>query len=111
MNLFFDANISFRILKIVRNDFPLCSHVSESGLISPATDLAIWNHAKKNNLVIVTHDEDFGQLLLLKGFPPKVVRIRTGNLTTLQTANLLINRREIIKSFIEDNQSGLLEIF
>ncbi|MBK8983071.1 MAG: DUF5615 family PIN-like protein [Ignavibacteria bacterium] len=37
----------------------------------PKNDIEIWNHAKENDFVIVTFDEDFYEWMLLKEFPPK----------------------------------------
>ncbi|MFG4003711.1 DUF5615 family PIN-like protein [Flavobacterium aquidurense] len=32
----------------------------------PAKDIEIWQFAKQNNFTILTHDDDFEKLLLLK---------------------------------------------
>ncbi|MFN3999001.1 DUF5615 family PIN-like protein [Algoriphagus sp.] len=37
---------------------------------------------KANGYSIVTFDSDFFDLSLIKGHPPKIIWIRTGNLTT-----------------------------
>jgi predicted nuclease of predicted toxin-antitoxin system len=46
VKLLFDQNISYRVIKLVRADFPNSVHVSSIGLAN-ATDRAIWNAAKK----------------------------------------------------------------
>lgn len=51
MKLLFDANISFRIVKKLKKDFPECLHVSQSGLNVPITDRMIWQFAKSNSEV------------------------------------------------------------
>lgn len=43
-------------------------------------DEVIWQHAKTNNLTIISKDKDFLIQQLLKGTPPKVVHIKFGNL-------------------------------
>ncbi len=47
-------------------------------------------NAKNNSLIIVTNDEDFVDIVNIKGFPPKVVLLRTGNQGRLFLSNLLI---------------------
>jgi predicted nuclease of predicted toxin-antitoxin system len=56
-----------------------CQHVLDIGLES-ASDQTIWNHARKEGLVIVTKDEDFAQLADRQmSIPPQVLWIRIGN--------------------------------
>ncbi len=43
-------------------------------------DSEIWDHAKANNLTIVTKDADFADLMLLNEPPPRVVHVRLGNM-------------------------------
>ena len=71
MTLLFDENISYRIVKKIQNDFPGCLHVTD---ISPSVkgDMQIFQFAKRNDFIIVTFDEDFYELQLLNGFPPKL---------------------------------------
>ncbi len=39
----------------------------------------LWEHARDNDLVLITKDADFADLSVIHGFPPKVVWRRTGN--------------------------------
>jgi predicted nuclease of predicted toxin-antitoxin system len=103
MKLLFDQNISFRITKIVKDVFPGCIHVSQCGLMD-LEDPEIWQYAKLNNYAIVTFDSDFFEISLIKGHPPKIVWIRTGNLTTKEIAALLKNNQKTIKSFLSSNE-------
>ena len=75
----------------------------------PAGDIDVWNYALKNGYIIITKDNDFIDLLDLKGFPPKIVLLRTGN----NSSRALFELFKIIKPMIEDlerNEYGLLEI-
>ena len=110
MKLLLDANLSWRLTATLQQHFTTCLHVDSIGLSVPATDQAIWNYAKENDLLIVTNDEDFPDLVNLRGFPPKVILLRTGNQSTLFIANLLIIRKENILSLYESQDYGLLEI-
>jgi len=75
-----------------------------------APDFEIWEFAKKNGLVIVTQDSDFNDLNSLYGFPPKIIWIRTGNLKTMEIADILRNYSKDIDNFIDDNNFGCFEI-
>lgn len=108
MKLLFDQNISFRLLNRIIDFFPDSKQVRELGLEN-ATDLEIFEYAKKNNFTIVTFDSDFCDLNILKGFPPKIIWIRSGNITTNSLENLLKNKSELIKLFLVEKY-GCLEI-
>jgi len=62
-------------------------------------------------MVIVTHDEDFYELQLVRGFPPKIIWLRMGNTSTLNILNKLIERRDVLLSFEENRDLGILEIY
>lgn len=79
MKLLLDANISWRLASKLKPHFGDCFHVDEVGLQNPARDIEIWNFAKENKLTIVTNDDDFLNLVNVKGFPPKVILLKTGN--------------------------------
>ena len=64
-----------------------------------------------NEFIIVTNDEDFIDLLNLKGYPPKIILLKTGNQSNQYIEMLLIKHKENIRSFYNNNDIGLLEIF
>lgn len=109
MKILLDQNISYRVKKIVSSEFPDISHVSDHNLID-VNDKIIWDYAKKNSLAVITHDNDFDDFVNFFGFPPKIIKLETGNITNLQTANVLINHKKEIKEFLDSNNIGLLVI-
>jgi predicted nuclease of predicted toxin-antitoxin system len=111
MKLLLDANISWRAIKSIENEFSNCLHCKDIQINQPAKDIEIWNFAKQNNFTILTHDDDFEKLLLLKGAPPKVIILKTFNKNTNQIAELLISKREAIISFISNDDLLILEIY
>jgi predicted nuclease of predicted toxin-antitoxin system len=110
MKLLLDANLSYRMISVLKQHFDDCFHVDSIGLTVPAKDSEIWNYARKNDLIIVTNDEDFIDFLNVKGFPPKVVLLKTGNQSRLYITNLLIQRKTEILSLSTSSDIGLLEI-
>jgi predicted nuclease of predicted toxin-antitoxin system len=113
MKLLLDQNISFRIIKKVRGHFLDVQSVKENNLEN-TDDFKIWEYARQNGFTIITFDEDFFNIQLLKGFPPKIIWFKTGNLDKNQFTEFLIAQKEIICSFIEDDiykDEGCLELF
>ena len=108
MKLLFDQNISFRLIERISNLYPDAKQVRELGLEN-VTDNEILEFAKKNDYSIATFDSDFCDLNILKGFPPKIIWIRTGNTTTKNLEIIMKNKYERIKSFMQEN-FGCLEI-
>lgn len=100
MKLLFDENISYRIVRKVEHLFPESEQVKRLGLLQKK-DRTVWEHALLYNYTIVTHDQDYFDLNLMRGTPPKVVWLRTGNITTNDLAELLISTYETLRAFIE----------
>lgn len=109
MKLLFDENISYRILKKLSDILPQASHVSSHGL-QKTDDIKVREFALKNNFTIVTNDSDFNDLTLIYGFPPKIIWIKTGNISTSNMVALLRNHYQNILQFIKDTENGVLII-
>ena len=111
MRLLLDANLSWRLVKKLTPVFPVVVQVTETGLSNPAKDGDIWQWALINGFTIITNDEDFSDLSIWRGFPPKVVLIRKGNLTTAQIARILLDSSKEIEALEKSSAHGLLEIY
>jgi len=71
-------------------------------------DPDIWKYAKERDFAIVTFDSDFFDISIINGHPPKIIWIRTGNLTTTEIARLIINNKETITAFLDtDDQKEI----
>ena len=110
MKLLLDANISWKLVYILTPVFGECTHVDLIGLTVPAKDDDIWNYALENGCIIITKDNDFLDLLELKGFPPKVVLIKTGNNSSKILAELIVDAKQQIED-LKNDKYGLLEIY
>ena len=112
MKLLLDANVSWRLVAILKDHFDECAHVDNIPEFEfPAKDVKIWQYAKDNGYTIVTHDSDFNDLVSLRGFPPKIIRLKTGNCSRKFTANLLLRSKQTFQEFLESKEYGLLEIY
>ncbi len=111
MKLLLDANVSWRLASRLQAHFEACFHVDFIDLTVPVKDIEIWNYALTNQLTIVTNDEDFLNLISTKGFPPKVVLLKTGNQSTNYIEALLINHKNDIEALYHSLEYGVLELF
>ena len=101
MKLLFDQNISFRIVKKIETLFPYSNQVRQLG-IENYSDNKIWKYAKDNDFSIVTFDADFFEISNLKGHPPKIIWLRTGNLATNNIIDLLITKQDVLTDFLQN---------
>ncbi len=102
MKLLLDQNISFRVTKMLADIFPGIAQVRELGLEN-SRDIEIWQFAREQQYVIVTFDADFYDISLLRGIPPKIIWLRTGNLTSKNIEKLLRENAPIIQDFITNS--------
>ena len=68
MKLLFDQNLSPKLVNRLADLFPASSHVKSAGL-DCASDDGIWEHARLNGFAIVTKDEDYNNLSVVRGNP------------------------------------------
>jgi predicted nuclease of predicted toxin-antitoxin system len=109
LKLLFDQNISPRIVNQIQKEFAESKHVRHVGLEDSA-DSEIFQYAKSKGFSIVTFDSDFVDLNVVKGFPPKIIWLKTGNLTTSAISQLLNENILSIHNFLELQDTGILEI-
>lgn len=110
VRLLLDANLSWRSVSSLKEHFEDCFHVDNISLNIPAKDNEIWEYAKRYDLIIVTNDEDFLNLSVIKSFPPKVILLKTGNLLRKPIEELLIKMKPQIIEFQLSEEYGVLEI-
>jgi len=109
MKILLDNNLSPRLAQRLSDVVPEIMHVESVGLAA-ASDQAVWAYAKANGCLIATKDADFAEILILQGFPPKVVWLRLGNCTTSQLESLLRTHAKLLAAFEADPASGLLHL-
>ena len=109
MRLIADENISWRLKKLI----PQWEILPSNEIKSPKrlTDFVIWEFAKANQYSILTFDEDFSELQNLFSYPPKIIWLRTGNVSTSEIAKLLLTFEDNIYSFLADGELGIYELY
>lgn len=111
VKLLIDANLSWRLCGLLKGDFEEVIHVSRTVLQDPPSDILIWDYAAEHGFSIITNDEDFYLLTLIKGFPPKIVLLKTGNQSTKFIASLISKHKKEIIAFINNAEYSVLEIY
>ena len=107
--LFFDENLAPRLVVALSDLYPGSTHVRNEGL-EGSSDTAIWEHAAAGSFLLVTKDEDFHRLSVLRGFPPKVVWVRLGNCSTADAAQLLRTRFHQVLAFTADEEAAFIAL-
>jgi len=111
MKILVDQNISFRLVSRIASLFPETYHVKQLDLIN-ANDYSIFRFARQNDFgAVLTLDEDFYNIQLELGPPPKIIWLRVGNCSTAELAAVLLQNIELITIFLSDEGHDCLEIF
>ena len=107
MKLLFDENLSPRLTAQLSDLFAGSTNVL--GLEPrPVSDQRIWEYARQQGFVIISKDNDFEQLAILRGHPPKVIWLRCGNATSEEVEHLIRGSAELMRSFESDPTASVL---
>jgi predicted nuclease of predicted toxin-antitoxin system len=109
VKLLLDQNLSPRLVMLLANAYPGSVHVQSVGL-DRDSDEAVWAYARTHGFTIVSKDEDFSEMVILRGFPPKVIWLQLGNCTTEQVGTALRALCEDIKGFGADLAVGIFVV-
>lgn len=99
--LLFDQNLSPRLVDQVVGRFPESLHVQRVGL-STASDVEVLEFAVDQDLVIVTKDKDFADLVTTRGDGPRVLWVMLGNVTTDEIAEAILDAADSILQLLDD---------
>jgi predicted nuclease of predicted toxin-antitoxin system len=96
-------------MALLSEHFGECIHVNKTDLPKPAKDTEIWDYAAAKGYTIITQDADFLNLFETRGFPPKIVLLRVGNIDRKTQGEILVQAKSSIVD-LENGDYGLLEI-
>lgn len=109
VRLLLDENLSERLIPALASRFPDVRHVRLLGL-GGAPDVRLWEVAAREQCLLVTKDEDFVQLCVLRGPPPKVLWLNVGNVRTPAIAQLIVHNAEAIETFCAHPELAFLAL-
>jgi predicted nuclease of predicted toxin-antitoxin system len=104
-----DENLSPRLASALAAQFPGTVHVHDVQL-KGQSDHHIWSFAGENGYTILTKDDDFRGLSLLRGAPPKVIWLVVGNTSTAEILRILLAHANAIEPFITEPVTSLLTL-
>ncbi len=107
--LLLDENLSPRLAAALSEQFSGSKHVRDVRL-KGQSDHRIWEFAAENGYTIVTKDDDFRALSLLRGGPPKVIWLVVGNTSTAEILRILLAHASAIEAFITEPITSLLTL-
>ena len=107
MKFLFDENLCPRLVGEVGKLWPDSSRV-ETVDLRRATDDAIWIFAQQIGFTIVSKDDDFRSLALVRGAPPKVIWLQVGNASTARIVELLLENKLQLDAFSLDPVEALV---
>jgi predicted nuclease of predicted toxin-antitoxin system len=111
MRFLVDQNISQRVIARLNDVFPDLGHVRHLGL-TDANDHSIFMYARHHNFdAIISLDEDFYNLLLEHGRPPKIIWLRLGNCSTSNLVEVIKLNKSNITDFMNQGNMDCLEIY
>ncbi|MEI7869890.1 MAG: DUF5615 family PIN-like protein [Candidatus Methylumidiphilus sp.] len=110
MKLLLDENLSRRVVPFILEVYPDSTQIALLGM-QQADDLAVLEYAKQNGFAIVTRDSDYLDLSALRGQPPKIIWLRTGNQSKAAVLNVLLKSKDAIEQALEREGKACIEIF
>jgi predicted nuclease of predicted toxin-antitoxin system len=104
-----DENLSPRLASALADVFPGSVHVRDVQL-KGKSDQQIWLFATNNGYTIITKDDDFRGMSLLRGAPPKVIWLVVGNTSTVEILRILLAHATAIETFVTEPITSLLTL-
>jgi predicted nuclease of predicted toxin-antitoxin system len=109
VKLLLDHNLSHKLVTRLAGVYP---DSTQTRLLrfARAADPEIWFYARTHGFVIVSKDNDFAELAVLRGAPPKVVWLRLGNCSSAAVERLLRENVQVIEDFVNHPEQFVLEL-
>lgn len=110
MKLLLDHNLSHKLVARLAEIYPDSTQTRLLGFGRTA-DPEIWFFARTHGFILVTKDNDFAELAVMRGAPPKVVWLRVGNCGSAAVERLLRANVDAIRALADDELRVVLELY
>lgn len=107
MKLLIDENLPDALIDVVSERFPGSAHVKQLALTT-TDDEVIWRFARDNDFALLTQDSDFERKAALRGAPPKVILVRTGNIRTQLLRPIITAQLDRIEHFLTSSTETMM---
>ena len=106
--IWLDAQLSPAVAQWISKEFKMpCIALRDLGL-RDAEDEIIFEKGKKENIILITKDTDFVDLVTRFNFPPKVILLTCGNTSNQKLKQIFQKKLAIALSLLENE--ALVEI-
>ena len=107
--IWLDAQLPPSLAAWIRDNFKVdCLPVRDIGL-HDAADFDIFQQAKAENVIVMTKDKDFTELLYVHKAPPKIIWLTCGNTSKEQLKHILTSQLNKALRILESG-NDLVEI-
>ncbi|MBK5214947.1 MAG: DUF5615 family PIN-like protein [Flavobacteriaceae bacterium] len=110
MEFLCDVHISIKIAKSIEDLGYKCEHVNRILKKWNTTDEEIINYVGKNNLILITKDQDFRNSFLLNSTPNKLIKIDLGNISNEDFLKIITNLLPMIYNVNRENKKFMIEV-
>ena len=98
MTLWLDAQLPPQLASWIQKTLTINAIALRDLGLRDATDIAIFDAAKKANAVLISKDSDFVELVMRHGTPPKLIWLTCGNVSNAALQTLFnVRLREAIQ--------------
>ena len=106
MKIWIDAQLSPAIAAWINRTFEDISAESVRALgLRDATDPDIFEAARKADVIVMSKDDDFIQLIEQRGTPPKLIWITCGNTSNARMREILLTALLKAKELLESGEN------
>jgi predicted nuclease of predicted toxin-antitoxin system len=109
VKILLDHNLPPRLTLVLAKNFDAAFHVMDLGL-ERAHDRELWQYARDHGFTLMTKDKDFYHLSLLYGPPPKIIWLRTGNMTAQALIDFVQSALPALNAFAFE-ENALLHLY
>jgi predicted nuclease of predicted toxin-antitoxin system len=109
VKLLLDENLSKRLVSLLQEKFPGTTQVELIGLAG-STDSNICDYASEHGFIVVTKDDDFISIVSARGFSPRLIRLKLGNVTNSTILEKLLAAANSLQRELENPHAGIFEI-
>jgi len=112
-----DVHLSYKLVDFLRSRNIETIHVNQLKGKSSTPDAQITEYADKNDMVVISKDEDFMNSHFLTGKPKRLIRVTLGNIPNQQLIDifdqnllLIVNSVNADKCYIEIGKEIIVQI-
>ena len=89
MTVWLDAQLPPRLAEWIKTEFSIEAHALRELGLRDATDTQVFDAARDANVILMSKDSDFIEMVLRRGPPPRLIWLTCGNVSNAALQALL----------------------